>query len=330
MQFAELAAIAARSIGAWIGEPSRVTLHPLCPVSIFVCPVGLPRGCHPPDAMRCRIGAGSALDAATARNLCLLEGIERYSLQFREGDPTKLASTAIPGALEVSRPIDSLRLGYPPLDADAPIADSRGCSVGIDLADAALRGLLELAEHDALEIWRTGRDRFQEVAPGGFADSLGDLLVWLGANGFRLRVFEHRHRSGATAYVGVCSDAAGERPATGSAAGLDARRAAVHACVESVVAWLNFAEIAKKPSRVAALSPEDRLAVDIYRGVARGPEPLPEEATLLPASIGSVAQDEPRKAFARMVELWDVDVAVFDLSRLETGIVTVRVVRLAM
>jgi ribosomal protein S12 methylthiotransferase accessory factor YcaO len=278
--------------------------------------------------MRCRIGAGSALDADTARNLCLLEGIERYSLQFRTGDPESLASIAMPDVRRISRPIGRLRLGHPSLDSHAPIADSRGCSVGAGLADAALRGLLELAEHDALEIWRARPDRFREVEPKGVTEALDQLLAWLDTNGFRLRVFEHRHGSGAIAYVAVCSDAAGKKPATGSAAGLDARSTAVHACVESVVAWLNFAEIEKNPSRIEVLSPEDRLAVESYRGAASGPEPLSREATLLPASTASAMQEEPGKAFARMVELWGIGIAVFDLSRPETGIVTARVVRL--
>src|SRR5688572_3143570 len=124
MLFAELTAIAAGGIGASIGEPSRVTLPKQCPISIFICPVRLPAGCLPPDAMRCRIGAGSALDADIARNLCLLEGIERYSLQFRDGDPQSLASIAMPGVRRISRPIDRLRLGHPSPDAHAPIADS--------------------------------------------------------------------------------------------------------------------------------------------------------------------------------------------------------------
>jgi hypothetical protein len=38
-------------------------------------------------------------------------------------------------------------------------------------------------------------------------------------------------------------------------------------------------------------------------------------------------QDEPEAAFRRMVELWGGDVAVFDLSRSETGIVTARVLK---
>jgi ribosomal protein S12 methylthiotransferase accessory factor YcaO len=323
MRLAELAATAAKSVGAWIGEPRLATLPTQCPISIFVCPVRLPAGCNPPAVMKRRIGAGSALDAATARDLCLLEGIERYSLQFRAGDPESLASVAMPGARKTSRPIGRLRLGH----EVHSVTDSRGCSVGRDLTDAALRGLLELAEHDALEIWRASPDLFHEVTPSGLDPALDGLLAWLEANRFRSILFEHRHKSGAIAYVGICSGAAGDRPATGSAAGLDGRRAAIHACVESVVAWFNFSEIAKSPSRIDDLPPDDRLDVETYLGIARMPE-FPPGAALRPASIANTMQAEPETAFRQMMEFWGIDLAVFDLSRPETGIVTARVARL--
>jgi hypothetical protein len=326
MSLAGLAAIAAGSIGEYIGEPRLATLPAQCPVSIFVCPVRLPAGCLPPDAMPRRIGTGSALDNETARNLCLLEGTERYSLQFRPDDPEHLTSFAMTAARQISRPIDELRLGHPLQRTGGPVSDSRGCSVGANLAEAALRGLLELAEHDALEIWRASPDKFHEVDPHGLDQALDRLLAWLEANGLGSRIFEHRHSSGATAYVAVCSDAAGNRPAAGSAAGLDARRAAVHACVESVVASFNLAEIAKNASRIDGLPPDDRLAVETYLGIAKGPQ-LPVGVAPRPASTAAGMQDEPGTAFRRMVELWGVDVAAFDLSRHETGIVTARVLK---
>lgn len=324
-----LAAIAAGSVGALIGEPRVAALPSQCPASIFICPVRLPDGCLPPGPMPCRIGAGSALDSGTARGLCLLEGIERYSLQFRAGDPESLASTAMPGTRDVSLPIEKLRLGHPSQRNGGPITDSRGCSVGADLADAALRGLLELAEHDALGIWRSNPDRFHEVDPRGLTDALDGLLAWLEANGFRSRIFAHRHNSGATAYVGVCSGAAGDRPATGTAAGIDARRAAVHACVESVVAWFNLAEIEKNLSRIDDLPPEDRLDIEIYRGAVRMPNFSSAPEGLRSASTASTMQGRPSIAFRRLVESWGIEVAVFDLSRPETGIVTARVVQLS-
>lgn len=328
MRLSELAATAARSVGALIGEPSAATLPAGCPVAIFVCPVGLPAGCVPPGTMPCRIGAGSALDAVTARNLCLLEGIERYSLQHRAGDPEKLASVAMKGAGQLSLPVDRLRLGHPSQRAGGPATDSRGCSVGTDLADAALRGLLELAEHDALGTWRSDPGRFHEIDPQGLDPALDTLLAWLAANGLRSRIFEHRHRSGAGAYVAICSDREGRRPATGSAAGLDARRAASHACVESVVAWFNLAAIEKNLSGIDSLPPEDRLDVEMYRGAIPGPE-LPSNIALRTASTSVAAKEQPGAAFRRTMEAWGIRAAVFDLSRPETGMVTARVVQVS-
>lgn len=323
-----LAASAAESIGIGIGEPAAARLPDGCPVHLFVCPVFLPPGCLPPPGrMPCRIAAGAALDRETARELCLLEAIERFSLQYSDDDPDQMASTPLPGARHAVLATGLLRLGHPTQRTGGPVADSRGCSVGTDLADAALRGLLELIEHDALTAWWSAEGDFRRVEVGDVDRSLDRLLAWLTARQLALRLIEHRHRSGALAHVCVCTDADGLRPATGSAAGPDPLRTAVRACVEAVVAWFNIAEIERRNTSLAGLPDDVRLEVDLYRG-RRALPALPDDVADAAALGAGSPPSDPRSAFRRLAERWGADLAVFDLSRPETAITTARVVRL--
>ncbi len=327
MNRARLAASAAESIGTRIGEPAAARLPDGCPIHLFVCPVSLTPGCLPPPGrMPCRIAAGAALDRETARELCLLEAIERFSLQYADGDPDQMASAPVSGARQAVLAAAQLRLGHPAQLTGGPVADSRGCSVGADLEDAALRGLLELIEHDALAGWWSGEVSFRRVELGGLDRSLDQLQAWLMARRLQLQLLEHRHRSGALVYVCACTDADGRRPATGCAAGLNPMRTAAHACVEAVVALFNMAEIERRGPDMANLPGDARHDLEVYRGL----RPLPglhraKADADVPAADGS--SSDRATAFKRLAEQWDVDVAVFDLSRPATGITTGRVVR---
>ncbi len=327
MDLAAISAIAARSIGVLIGNPSRVDLPGRSPLNVFVCPVRLPEGCQPPASMPCRVAAGAALDADAARNICLLEGIERYSLQFCDGDPPTLASAAMPGTCEVSMAIDNVRLGCSGQGDGPLLTDSRGCSVGADLADAAFRGLEELSEHESLALWKRHPEEFREVDPASLA-ALERLLGWLGDNDLGLRLFERRHVSGTTTYIGICASNADGRAATGSASGLDAHDAAIHACLEGVVAWFNLAALAERSTELAELAPEDRDMVTAFLAPAARSHHMRPRAGLPAVSAARPVDTHPQEAFGDMVRRWGGKVAVFDLSRPETGIVTARVMRL--
>lgn len=328
MELSDLAAVAAESIGSCIGEPEQARLPRRCPVRAFVCPVVLPRGClPPPGALPLRVGAGAALDRATARSLCVMEGIERYSLQYRAGDPERQRAVRFPGARIATLAVDRLRLGHPAQRDGGTVADSRGCAAGPTLADAALRGLLELAEYDAVADWRSGACRFQSVEAHGVCDPLDRLLTRTEAERLSLRVFARRHPSGAVVCAAVCADASGARPATGSAAGLDLGRTALTASVEAVLAWFNFAEIARHGTGLAALPEESRIEVETWLGL-RDPPGFPVDGRDFRGESGTRTAPDPEQEFSNLVARWGVDVAVFDMSRKETGIATARVVRL--
>jgi ribosomal protein S12 methylthiotransferase accessory factor YcaO len=322
----ELGEIAAASVGDCLGELRRVSLPDGCPIATFVCAATLPDGClSPPGPLPRRIGAGSALDVATARDLCLLEGIERFSLQYRDGDPDQIEAVDMPGCRQASLPTWRLRLGHPAYLEGRRLADSRGCAAGAGLADAALRGLLELAEHEAVEAWHRGEAPFSTMDAAALDETLYALVAWLKEAGLRLRLLRHRHRSGAVVCVAICMDASGARPAIGSAADLAVGPAALHACLEAVVTRYNLVAIENKGRDLDETTPETRFAVEIWRGLRALPpnaEAADEPVPAVPAAL------DPETALAELLAAWGIEAAVFDLTRPETGITTVRMVRL--
>ncbi|QDZ01640.2 YcaO-like family protein [Nitratireductor mangrovi] len=326
MSLADLAAAANRCIGRHVGEPSPATLPPRSPLSIFVCRVSLPAGCLPPPGrLPFRIGAGAALEPWRARDLCLLEGIERFSAQFREGDPRVQPAIALPGCRKVVLPAARLRLGHPE-PQDGPV-DSRGCAAGETLEDAAARGVLELVEHDALAAWHQDAAIFEGLAAEGLSAELDTLCAWLSAKELRLQLGRFRHRSGAVVHLCICCDQAGRRPASGSAADIDPCHSALRACVESVVAWFNFDAIRRNGTPVEALAGEDRRAFECYLGLASAPGFLTKRTPDGDAKA-VVSAGTPQSALAELVANWGADIAIFELTRAETGIAVARAVRL--
>ncbi len=325
---AQLAARATRQIGTHVGEPRMVKLPADCPVYTFVCPVRLTPGCLPPPGrLSRRIGAGSAIRRAAARSLCLLEGIERYSLQYRKGDPDFLSSAKLPNAREAKLDTEMLRLGHPAQRGGGPTSDSRGCAVGTDLADAAVRGLLELIEHDAVESWFAGQRTFRQIEADDAGLSITSIRHWIATQELQLQFLEHRHRSGAIVVLCICNRTSGARPVVGSAAGLDPGRTATHACLESVVGWFNLAQIDANAIAADELPPASRRDLELFCGSIRLPQ-LQDNAAANPAlaTWANPHRTGAAEIFSALAGAWEGDIAVFDLSRSETGFTTVRTI----
>lgn len=321
-----LADIARRSVGRLIGVPQPAPVPASLPLHLSICQVALPAACLPPPGpIASRFGAGAASDQATAEALCLLEGIERYSLQYQAHDPANCDAVAVGESSRASRPSHVLRLGHPAQRDGAPPADSRGCAVGASLADAALRGLLELVEADAEACWARGEGEFRPVAAPALGAEASPLSDALREHGLALRTELALHASGTAVAVSVCSRPDGSQPATGSAAAVEPSGASQHAAIEAVVAWFNQSEMARMSAPLDHMSPGDRAAVAQFRGYQRLPAPASGTAwqSLPAAMLPSGTQAEA--AFEAVRRSWGRDIAVFDLSRPETGLVTVRV-----
>ncbi|WP_246730372.1 YcaO-like family protein [Nitratireductor mangrovi] len=218
-----------------------------------------------------------------------------------------------------------MRLGHPE-PQDGPV-DSRGCAAGETLEDAAARGVLELVEHDALAAWHQDAAIFEGLAAEGLSAELDTLCAWLSAKELRLQLGRFRHRSGAVVHLCICCDQAGRRPASGSAADIDPCHSALRACVESVVAWFNFDAIRRNGTPVEALAGEDRRAFECYLGLASAPGFLTKRTPDGDAKA-VVSAGTPQSALAELVANWGADIAIFELTRAETGIAVARAVRL--
>ena len=314
--------------GALIGEPQQIDLSRHAPLYAFVTSVALPKGCVAPvGQMPVRVAAGAALDLQTARKLCLFEAIERYCMQFQEKDPETIQSTGLEGSIESTLPIEALRLGHPARQSGVPL-DSRGCSIGSDLTDAAVRSLLELLEGTMVDRWKRdegGQSRL--VMPGSIA-SLGKTVDWLTRLGRTLEVRLIAHASGASVALSLCRDADGSKPVLGSAAGFDPEATVIRAVVESVVAWRNLMAIDLNGLMDEDLSSAHAEILRLYRGQI----PLPdwnseeeddsEEHQALPADV------KPGDMLEKLIRTMEQPVAIFDLTRPDVGIPVTRAVSL--
>lgn len=259
---------------------------------------------------------------------CLLEGIERYSIQYHAGDPFELASIGISGAGKIVLPANVLLLGHPAQQDGVEAADSRGCSVGRDLPDAALRGLLELAENDAVDRWLDGQELFH-LTEDATADSRFEFLSsWAHRSGLALRIGEHRHVSGALVSIAVCSEVTGSRPAFGSAAGLDRTETIMRACLEAVSTWFNLGAIGRRGRELEHLSPEGQFQAEVFLGSAVLPQIRASPTDILANGMSYVDLANAPQTFESLVSAWGIEAAVFDLTRPATGVTAVRVVRL--
>jgi len=277
-----------------------------------------------------RVGAGSAVRREDARHLCLLEGVERYSLQYQAGDPRRLTSSGAAGTAVIERNSAGLLLGHPDHPPGRPLPDSRGCAVGSDLDDAAQRGLLELIEHDALASWWAQEGDFRWL-DASYADPAVDAIAgWLEQEQRQIRFLYSRDTTGASVVLAVCTDRDGMRPAVGSAARPRLQDAIRHACLESALLSYNLEALDKSEGADARLRPTDRKTLAMYRGQ------LPMPGSAATATIDweqAAAQLESFRVnsntsmrFSDFAASLPYDVAVFDLTRPEISIPCARVV----
>ncbi len=317
--------LAERAVSRQIGEPRAIALPPSCPFSAFVCRIRLPHGCRqPPGRIGFRIGAGVALTASEARRLCLLEGIERYSLQYQASDPARLASLRTANSAETECDASAILLGHPDRDAFLLPIDSRGCAAGRSIADAAKRALLEWIEFEAVDHWRSGSGIFRAFTPSH--PEIEKIGHWLATLGKSQRFLRWRHPAGVTVVIVLTRDFDGRHPTFGSAAGLDAQAAIAHAGLESAFATINLAEIDRASRDNGDLSTADRETLAIYRGEVELPlGGTADDYETGPAPEGAIfEQTGDDVALISLIEAISRPVAFFDLTRREAGVAVVR------
>lgn len=214
--------------------------------------------------------AGSGLSPQKAFESCVGEGIEYLSQFVQANDRIERGSFTeygvssdaqvaafISGILASSgiaadRPIawvqsrslsDGARMWFPldlchrrhasEQDFKPPLKLSSGCAAGITREDAALRGLLELIERDAVALWWRGGRRGRPVAPDSEAGSVSAVLLAQARQGQGYRtswLLDITTDVGIPVVVAISTDPDGYGFAVGSGSRLslvDAARAAV-------------------------------------------------------------------------------------------------------
>lgn len=330
MDLGTLKTLASQHRGRLIGDPQPVDLSVHCPLFAFICPVALPEGCSPPAGrLPMRIGAGAAPSSDWARTLCMFEAIERYSLQHQTGDP----ETAKAGGLSTSTvdqmPTRLLMLGHPA--AGAGVVDSRGCSIGRNYVDAAVRGMLELIERDDVEAWRVGDIRRARLIDLPTSSWLDGIVRWLESLGRSLNLLQLQHPSGASTFLSICCDTGGAKPVWGSATGFDPAQTLTRACVESVVSWRNLMAIDLNGLMDEDLPPVHAELLRIYRGQEPMPDWQIDVVGAFPDQRDKTPSDPSEERLQRnlndLLQATDYPVSIFDLTREDVAIPVVRVVK---
>ena len=331
MSLALLANKAEGHRGLLIGEPQAIVLPGQRPIFTYVCPVRLPPGCMArPGRIRWRIGSGSAMTQDAARQICLLEAIERYSLQYREDDPREIESTGLCASEKRMADAHDLLLGHPGRPPDLAPVDSRGCAAGASLADAAVRGLLELVEHEMTAAWHSGRSGFAAIARAEGDTAIAAINRWLASQGRKIRMLGMRHASGAFIVIAICTHRDGSRAAIGSAAGTDLGQTQLHACLEAAVLSFNLAAMELSEPDEATMAPGDRRTLAIYRGEIPLPKMADEEPTgQRTATANPFDGLKPEAVLHRLIRASGMKIAIFDLTRPEASIPVARVQGLA-
>jgi hypothetical protein len=297
--------------------------HPIAqpkgfPFHIATCAVDLPAGCiAPPGSLSRRLGVGCAGTAAGAARLALLEGVERYSLQFHRHMPARLVPFAAVGGTAEPAPVAALALGVP----GAHLAvSSKGAAAGADLEAASRRAVLELLEHHRAGAppWPDGS--FLPIDPTP-VPPLAAVASWAQDLYRRLDLRLARFDDHFAALAGF-SDLDGGRRTTGSAAGLALYDTLTHAAQEAVFHWRNLVALDHAGTAASTLDEEDRAELARYRGSPPS-LPWPEVPALCVDSdeaLTTVSED----LLATLAALTGRRARLFDMTSSEIGVPVVK------
>jgi oxazoline/thiazoline synthase len=198
-------------------------------------------------------------------------------------------------------------------------ADSSGCAAGATWEEAALRGLYELVERDAVALWWYNRVVRPGVEIGSIGSAYASRLVkyyrslgrplWLLdiTSNLRIPVFaavSSRARGGAGGYI------------FGFGAELDARRAAEHAFSE----MNQFLPVGEDAPRAAFVG-EIRAGKWLRPGTGPGPRKLAQHAG---HGSGNALRD--LQACVKILKSHRLEAFVLDQTRRETGVAVVRTI----
>lgn len=251
----------------FVSRPHMLPLPDANPFEAAVCTVSLPPACLAPKSrigLRVSSGTGADTEAACFKALC--EGAERYSIQYSASMPPDLSPIVWTGQDSAAEATSELTIGSP----SGRTGTSRGSAAGATIEDACERATLERIE--SLLILPNGQLR------GGFqkatATTISELLPHIDFLSSQARRVEIAvlELNGLFAFFVVCSDINGSRPTLGSAVSYDYEDSALRAVEESMFLWRNMIELERSGVSVADLPENDRVCLEIYRGLKSIPK----------------------------------------------------------
>lgn len=231
------------------------------PFHMAVVAVALPVGCAPPEGLAARVASGAGVSRAEAAFRALMEGAERYALQYSATRPARLGPLTTAGGPPENESVTRLTLGAP----GGGGVTSRGTAAGKKLRDAGDRACLETLEHLAL-------DRLAEGDGGAFHKvELAELTPYRGYLDGQLRRLSLWMAAGPQHVVAIAltADRNGGRPTVGSAAGQEPRQTALRAVEEAMFLWCNMVEMERRGAPVPMGPGGD--AARLYRGAVPTP-----------------------------------------------------------
>lgn len=247
--------------GDLLSAPHFPALPPDWPFHIAVVALALPAGCAPPEGLAARVASGAGATRAEAAFRALMEGAERYALQYSDARPARLMPFATAGGVMADEPITRLTLGAP----GGGGVTSRGAAAGDGLGDAGDRACLETLEHLALARLAEGdgsafhRVDLPELTPyRSYLDGqLRGLSLWMAGG--------PQH----VVAIACTADRNNGRPTIGSAAGEEPRQTAIRAVEEAMFLWRNMVEMERRGAPVTP-GPAGEAA-RLYRGAVPAP-----------------------------------------------------------
>lgn len=231
------------------------------PFHMAVVALALPAGCAPPEGLAARVASGAGATRAEAAFRAMMEGAERYALQYSATRPARLEPLATAGGPAEDESVTRLTLGAP----EGGGVTSRGAAAGERLRDAGDRACLETLEHLAL-------DRLAEGDGGAFHKvELAELTPYRGYLDGQLRRLSLWMAAGPQHIVAIArtADRNGGRPTIGSAAGQEPRQTALRAVEEAMFLWRNMVEMERRGAPVPPGPGGD--AARLYRGAVPAP-----------------------------------------------------------
>lgn len=291
------------------------------PFHVAICAVDLPKGCLPPKGSERRIATGYAANAEEAAVKAVAEGVERYSIQYRDSLPNQLLPVFdTTGSVQ---PVSTVQLclGAP---ARTAFTSSRGSAAAAKFSEAARGAAFELIEH-----WFREKifDRQQPAFSLSPEINLGSQLAeWLRPQMRQVSFLAAILPS--VGYVVLCrnSDLDFGRPTYGSAAGRNIIQVARHASFEALFHWYNFARMEANCVVLENFDEEEYYWGKVFRGAMRAPS-WPDEGPLL--------KDQntfPKRSYQFMLESFanhsGGSFGLFDFSIAELQLSVARIVNL--